>query len=162
MFETLDGSWSGNSRSMAKYASKRDGVSYQLNIGNLWSAEELEAIGFRVKAPEPAPPQPSIEEQTATAKEGLINTIKQEAGRRIVAIIPEWKQRNLTAQAAQLAEKGRANWTVEELATWDAGQAIWDQVAAIRATSDALELALDAMTLEQMREFDTTADEHWV
>jgi hypothetical protein len=65
--------------------------------------------------------------------------VKDEAYRRIIAIVPEWKQRNLTAQASQLAEKGRANWTAEELAAWNAGQVIWDQVAAIRAKSDALE-----------------------
>jgi hypothetical protein len=56
-----------------------------------------------------------------------------------VTIIPEWQQRNLTAQAAQLAEKGRANWTAEELAAWDAGQAIWDQVKAIREASNLIE-----------------------
>lgn len=76
----------------------------------------------------------TVEDIPATA-EG----VKNEAYRRIVAIVPEWKQRNLTAQAAQLAEKGRANWTAEELAAWNAGQVIWDQVAAIRAKSDALE-----------------------
>jgi hypothetical protein len=65
--------------------------------------------------------------------------IKAEAHRRIVAIIPGWQQRNLTAQAAQLAEKGRANWTAEELAAWDAGQAIWDQVKAIREASNLIE-----------------------
>jgi hypothetical protein len=76
----------------------------------------------------------TVEDIPATA-EG----VKNEAYRRIVVIVPEWKQRNLTAQAAQLAEKGRANWTAEELAAWNSGQVIWDQVAAIRAKSDALE-----------------------
>jgi hypothetical protein len=68
-----------------------------------------------------------------------VEGVKAEAYRRIIAIVPEWKQRNLTAQAAQLAKKGEANWTAEELAAWEAGQVLWDQVAAIRAKSDALE-----------------------
>jgi len=66
--------------------------------------------------------------------------IKAEAYRRIVIICPEWKQRNLTAQASILAEKGRANWTTEELAAWEAGEAIWSEIAAIRAKSDEIEL----------------------
>lgn len=68
-----------------------------------------------------------------------VEGVKAEAYRRIIAIVPEWKQRNLTAQAAQLAKKGEANWTPEEAAAWSAGEAIWNQVATIRAKSDALE-----------------------
>jgi hypothetical protein len=65
--------------------------------------------------------------------------VKAEAARRILEICPEWKQRNLTAQAAILAKKGEANWTPEEQAAWGAGEEIWAQIAAIRAKSDALE-----------------------
>lgn len=68
--------------------------------------------------------------------------IKKEAARRILAILPEWKQRNLTAQAAVLSEKGRANWTDAEADAWDAGAAIWAEVSGIRAASNDLE-ALD-------------------
>jgi len=75
--------------------------------------------------------------------------VKDEAYRRIIAICPEWKQRNLTAQAAILAEKGRDNWTAEELAAWDAGSGIWSEIAAIRAKSDELE-AMDPIPLDYM------------
>lgn len=75
----------------------------------------------------------------AAARAARVASIKAEANRRILAIVPEWKQRNLTAQAAQLAERGRENWTAEELAAWNAGLAIWAQVAAVRAASDAIE-----------------------
>lgn len=81
--------------------------------------------------------------------------VKAEAYRRIVAICPEWKQRNLTAQAVLLVEKGRSNWTAEEQAAWDAGEAIWSQIAAIRAASDVLE-ALDPIPTDYMD------DKHWV
>jgi hypothetical protein len=70
---------------------------------------------------------------------GTVERVKDEAYRRIIAICPEWKQRNLTAQAAQLAKKGEANWTPEEQAAWAAGEAIWNQIAAIRAASDVIE-----------------------
>jgi len=70
---------------------------------------------------------------------GTVERVKAEAYRRIVAICPEWRQRNLTAQAAQLAKKGEANWTPEEAAAWSAGEAIWNQIAAIRAASDVIE-----------------------
>jgi hypothetical protein len=75
-----------------------------------------------------------VEDIPATAER-----VKAEAYRRIVAICPEWKQRNLTAQAAQLAKKGEANWTPEEAAAWAAGEALWVQIAAIRAASDVIE-----------------------
>lgn len=65
--------------------------------------------------------------------------VKAEAARRILEICPEWKQRNLTAQAAILAKKGEANWSPEEAEAWVAGEQIWAQIALIRTKSDALE-----------------------
>ena len=78
-------------------------------------------------------------EEMALYKELMIEAVKAEAYRRIIAICPEWKQRNLTAQAAQLAKKGESNWTPEEAAAWAAGEALWGQIAAIRAASDTIE-----------------------
>jgi len=75
-----------------------------------------------------------IEEITATTE-----MVKQESGRRILALCPEWKQRNLTAQAAQLAKKGEANWTPEESAAWAAGEALWFKIAIIRDKSNTIE-----------------------
>lgn len=65
--------------------------------------------------------------------------VKTEAMRRILAILPEWKQRNLTAQAVVLAAKGAANWTAEEQAAWEAGTALWGRIVAIRTASDVIE-----------------------
>ncbi|MCF7725787.1 hypothetical protein [Sulfitobacter sp. M22] len=83
------------------------------------------------------------------------SSIKAEAARRILEVCPEWKQRNLTAQAAILAEKGRANWTEAEAVAWTAGEAIWSQISAIRTASNALEAA-DPVPV------DITDDTHWV
>jgi hypothetical protein len=65
--------------------------------------------------------------------------VKDGAQSLIVAFCPEWKQRNLTARAAELAMKGKENWTAEEQAEVATGQAVWDRIKAIRAASDALE-----------------------
>jgi len=105
-----------------------------------------------VLVPYAAPEEPVPTPEQLRAER--IEAVKVEAMRRILAICPEWKQRNLTAQAAILAEKGRANWTTDELAAWDAGRAIWDQIAAIRQRSDALE-AMDPIPA------DFADDHHW-
>lgn len=86
----------------------------------------------------------TAEAKAAAEQEQRRAGIKAEAYRRIIAICPEWKQRNLVAQASILAEKGRANWTPEEAAAWAAGEAIWEQIAAIREASDQLE-AMDPL-----------------
>jgi hypothetical protein len=65
--------------------------------------------------------------------------IKAEAERRILLVCPEWKQRNLTARAAELALKGAANLTPEEAEEVAAGQAIWDTIKAIRLASNTIE-----------------------
>lgn len=71
-----------------------------------------------------------------------IGVIKAEAMRRILAICPEWKQRNLLAQATVLLRKDVANWTPDDQAAWNAGEAIWQRIAAIRAASDTMEAEL--------------------
>jgi len=79
--------------------------------------------------------------ETVTVEERVITIqeVKAEAQRRIYEILPDWKQRNLTARAAELAIKGVENWTLEEQAEVAAGQALWDQIKIIRVKSDELE-----------------------
>ena len=76
----------------------------------------------------------TIEERVITVQE-----VKAEAQRRILHILPEWKQRNLTARAAELAIKGVQNWSLDEQAEVAAGQALWDQIKIVRTKSDELE-----------------------
>lgn len=96
----------------------------------------------------------TAEDKAAAAAAAWTRSVKAEAYRRIIAICPEWKQRNLTAQAAILVDKGRANWTTQELAAWDAGAALLADIAAIRAASDTIETA-------DPRPSDVTDDAHW-
>lgn len=65
--------------------------------------------------------------------------VKREANRRIISIVPDWKQRNLLARAVMLPQKGKSNWTQEEMDAWESGEAIWRTVDAIRAASDKIE-----------------------
>lgn len=77
-----------------------------------------------------------------------VEDVKEEAYKRIVAILPEWKQRNLTARAAELAAiLAERSWTNEERAEWGDGQAIWDQIKAIRAASNEIE-AMDPIPVD--------------
>jgi len=75
-----------------------------------------------------------------------IERVKAEAGSRILAVLPDWKQRNLTARAVELTALGQANWSAEELAEWQAGQALWDWVKATRAATETFAAAIDAET----------------
>lgn len=83
--------------------------------------------------------------------------IKEEANRRIEAVCPEWKQRNLLAQANILNRKGEANWTQAEADAWAAGEALWGAIAALRTKSDELEALGDA----ELVALDVEADATW-
>ena len=87
--------------------------------------------------------------------------IKVEAGRRILLIVPEWKQRNLLSEAVVLLDKGRAQWTPEEVAMWDAGKVMWLQAKAIRTKSDELESQVATMSAEDLALFDPSPDAVW-
>lgn len=76
----------------------------------------------------------TVEDIPATA-----DMIKTEAQRRILHILPEWKQRNLIARAAELAIKGSQNWTPDEIEEVSVGQALWDQIKYIRVKSNEIE-----------------------
>lgn len=85
-----------------------------------------------------------VAKSLADAKTALRQEIKAAAYAKIIAIVPEWKQRNLTAQATQLLKKGAANWTQDDQDAWDAGDAVWASVKAVRDASDVGEAAVDA------------------
>lgn len=73
-------------------------------------------------------------------EEGRIQTIKQEAATRILAIAPEWKQRNMLARSVELADKkGSGPLTPDEIAEENAMRAVWAQIKEIRRKSDLAE-----------------------
>jgi hypothetical protein len=83
--------------------------------------------------------------ELAAEQAEAIAEIKDRARARILAICPEWKQTNLVARGTELLMRvhlGGAALTEAEQAEVAAGQAIWDQVKAIRTASDAAEAAV--------------------
>ena len=130
--------WTGNSGSkVAKKLFERDELYYQKNIVQLWTSEELfnkvgvvhfeephiptgkktngsiedTLDGFVVtrKAPWIDDPDYVAPDTKAIAKAGQIRAIKQEAEKRILAIAPEWKQRNFSFLYKQVMDKTKAD-----------------------------------------------------
>ncbi len=94
-----------------------------------------------------------------------VSDVKLEAGRRILSVLPMWKQMNMTARQSELSRiqvgQMRApdggllparSLTTDEIAEETAIAAAWAWVKAIRQTSDAL---------EQTRPVDFADDVHW-
>lgn len=71
---------------------------------------------------------------------------KKEAYRRIVTILPEWKQRNYTAKSVELTEKkvDGGILTQDELDELSTIKAKWVEIQQIRAASDNIEAELDS------------------
>lgn len=108
----------------------------------------LDGGGIIANAPPAKPP--------AQARADKVAAINAEAQRRIFLVAPDWKQRNLTARAVVLTRKiaGGGTLSADEQAEWDAGEAIWNEILAIRQASNAL----NAMaTIPD----DFAADTHW-
>ncbi len=83
--------------------------------------------------------------QSNFLKEKQIAGIKAKAGSLILAIAPEWKQRNILARTVELRDiQDSRALTAEEYAEKDAAQAVWDSIKAIRAHSDTLEADVEA------------------
>ncbi|MBF0334925.1 MAG: hypothetical protein HQL40_14970 [Alphaproteobacteria bacterium] len=68
--------------------------------------------------------------------------VKEEAGRRILALAPDWKQRNATARGLDLLRKGESAWTPDEAAEAAAIDALWNHVKSVRDASDAIGRAI--------------------
>lgn len=79
----------------------------------------------------------------AAAAAARVPDIKAEAARRILSVMPDWKQRNLTARAAELVEAMATggSLTPEDEQERQQIKAIWAWVKAVRAESDRLEAA---------------------
>jgi hypothetical protein len=81
--------------------------------------------------------------------------VKNEAMRRILARLPDWKQRNMTARGVELLSINRRNaWMPEEQAEADTLQAAWDWVKAVRSASDVIEAMSPIPS-------DFRSDEYW-
>lgn len=88
---------------------------------------------------EPRPSDEEIAAAIAALPDPLVSAVKAEAARRILAIAPEWKQRNMTARGVELLSLGRENWSQTDIDEAAAMQVVWSRIKAVRAASNALE-----------------------
>ena len=171
-----------NSRSVAIALGKRDSLSYQANICQVWSKEELKEHNV-VRFEEPSVPIGKLEEgdksdtvdgfvvtRKATwvddpdyvaptpvshlqrAKDNAVATIKIEAHKRIITAVPEWKQRNVIADLSS-----------DDADTKAAAITEWKKVTDIRTKSNELEASANGMDLDALRHIDLNwrADKKW-
>lgn len=171
-----------NSRSVAIALGKRDNLSYQANICQVWSQEELKEHNV-VRFEEPLVPTGKLEEGDKSdtidefvvtrkanwvddpdyvaptpvsdlqkARNNAVTTIKMAAHERIIAAVPEWKQRNVIADLSSDDADLKAAAVIE-----------WKKVTNIRTKSDELEASANGMDLEALnhKDLDWRADEKW-
>ncbi len=82
--------------------------------------------------------------------ESLHPLIKAECEKRILSIMPEWKQRNIIADL----------WSDDEVVE-AAAAAEWAKVTALRAKSNEIETGLPSKTDAEVLAFDPSDDAHW-
>lgn len=101
--------------------------------------------GWELVAVEQLPAGWTVEPMSVAERATRIAAIKQRCADEILAKLPDWKQRNLTARGLELSRKEYRGepFTAEEQAEYDAIEAAWQWVKERRAQSDAEEAALD-------------------
>lgn len=92
----------------------------------------------------------------------IVAQIKQAASDHILAVLPEWKQANMTARAVELAEiRESREMTAEESAEHQALHAAWAWVRSVRTASDVAEADVAAMDRAQLEAWTMPALPEW-
>lgn len=97
----------------------------------------------------------------ATARTKKIAETKAEAQRRIYALLPQWRQANLTARGVELNTKLLMGGTLTQAEKDEqtAGFALWEKVKAIRAASNQIEQDIQASA--DPASFDVVGSARW-
>lgn len=75
------------------------------------------------------------------AKPRYLEFLREEASERILAVFPDWRQRNMTARGVELlAIRMARTWTAGEQAEVNELTASWDWIKSVRVASNQLEL----------------------
>lgn len=115
-------------------------------------------------------PQPTLPTNIEITTDALKEKIKAEAGLRIYAVYPDYKQRNFNGVVSLIQNKellaikaGSGNYTPteDEMTYLRAAKTCKDFIDAIRTKSNELEASLDSMTEEQLNAFDPSDDSNW-
>jgi len=84
------------------------------------------------------------------AQSKLTPNVKAEAAKRILALMPEWRQRNVIADLSSTNSD-----------TKSAAETEWAKVTAIRTKSNEIEESIATMSDEEILNFDASDDAHW-
>ena len=91
-----------------------------------------------------------IYHDAAEAQTLLTPHVKAECERRILAIMPEWRQRNTIADLSS-----------DNADTKAAAAAEWSKITALRTKSNEIEASIASMSDEQILNFNAADDAHW-
>jgi hypothetical protein len=91
-----------------------------------------------------------VYEDAADAQTKLTPSIKIEASKRILELMPDWTQRNVIADLSSTNSD-----------TKSAAETEWAKVVAIRTKSNEVEASVSSMSDEQILNFNASADAHW-
>lgn len=86
----------------------------------------------------------------ADAQEKLTPNVKAECERRILELMPDWKQRNVIADLSSTNADTKA-----------AAETEWTKVVAIRTKSNEVEASIASMSDDQILNFNASDDAHW-
>ena len=126
-------------------------------------------------ADDPDYSEPTDADRLVNSKNQKNNEIKETAKIKILAVAPEWKQRNFSllykevtdgtvktaAEADGATDKQKAAYEKQK-AEWDAQEAMWVKVNTIRDKSDSLETLVNNMTdRDDVIDFDVSLDSNW-
>ena len=91
-----------------------------------------------------------IYHDAAEAQTLLTPHVKAECERRILAIMPEWRQRNVIADLSS-----------DNADTKAAAATEWSKITALRTKSNEIEASIASMSDEQILNFNAADDAHW-
>ena len=105
----------------------------------------------------------SIDYDETEVRANIIANVKAEANSRIVARVPEWKQRNYLAYSLEMTRKEAAGTTLtaQESATMTFIEGEWAYAISVRAASDTIEGLLAVMTVREALSVDIANHPEW-
>ncbi len=124
----------------------RSGVKWKNNSVNGFSLDTIKAAYIG----DDFPNQAELDEAWSVClREEKKTQTKEEAYKRIVNILPEWRQRNYIAKSVELTEKKADGIALsqDELNVLDTIKATWVLIQQIRIASDNIEIELDGLNI---------------
>lgn len=104
-----------------------------------------------------APPEPLLAERRALQ----LGAVRAEAGVRIEALVPLWRQSNDNASIGELAWRDPDTLSSDQVEQLRQARERRASIDAVRDASNELEVAIGAMTVAELKALDVTLPVHW-